>query len=524
MAACRKSIIFVFFIQQFLLLHGAKILTMCFMGGSHYLLMDEVSRILHRNGHEVRMFLQMGEGLLPDEQQQSSPYPITTWSLDEDYLKQLNDFHKKHIQEFFAGRSGIQNYLKFMEQLSYQCKLSLNQLNIMKSLRDEKFDIALIDAFNPCTFLISEKLGLPYIAFFPGIFANAPQVGLPTPLSFVPLYQSQLSDRMDFFQRIKNIFMFLGSHVVHKKIEAIFEDVINEHFPVGSRPVISDLYLKAELWFYNVDFTIEFARPLLPHVHYIGGLMAKPAEPVSQELEDFISQSGESGFIVVSMGSMLDSCPVEELLKEMNKGFARIPQKVIWRYKKSLWPNDLEIAPNVKLMEWISQNDLVGHPKARLLVTHGGMNSLMEAIYHGVPVLGIPLFGDQSDNMVRVKAKQMGTFIPVIEIKAEHLANTIRHIIENPSYKSSAMKLSVIRKSQPFPPDQKLVRWVEHIIQSGGGSHLHPYSFQQPWYQQFLLDVILFITICFVLFIYIAVKIIKFIIGKLCSTGKQKQS
>ncbi|XP_063312923.1 UDP-glucuronosyltransferase 3A1-like [Pelobates fuscus] len=524
MAACRKSIIFVFFIQQFLLLHGAKILTMCFMGGSHYLLVDEISRILHRNGHEVRMFFQMGEGLLPGYKPKSSPYPVTTWTLDEVYLKQFNEFITKHKQQYFTGRSSSKTYLALMAHLSDQCKFSLNQSNIMKSLRDEKFDIAFIDAFNPCTFLISEKLGLPYIAFFPGIFANAPHVGLPTPLSYVPLYQSQLSDRMDFFQRIKNIFMYIGSHVVQKKIEAIFEDVINEHFPVGSRPVISDLYLKAELWFYNVDFTIEFPRPLLPHVHYIGGLMAKPAEPVSQELEDFIYQSGESGFIVVSMGSMLDSCPVEELLQEMNKGFAQIPQKVIWRYQRSLWPNDLELAPNVKLMEWISQNDLIGHPKARLLVTHGGMNSLMEAIYHGVPVLGIPLFGDQFDNLARIEAKQMGTFIPVIKIKAEHLANTIRHIIENPSYKSSAMKLSVIRKSQPFSPDQKLVRWVEHIIQSGGGSHLRPYAFQQPWYQQFLLDIILFITICLIMFSYIAVKIITFVLGKLYSTGKQKQS
>ncbi|KAM8960882.1 UDP-glucuronosyltransferase 3A1-like [Pelodytes ibericus] len=551
MAAHTMHISLIFIMQNILLLQGARILTVSFvghrrllprersvpafcingiscilssLGGSHFLLMDEISRILHNNGHEVRMFLQIGRGLMPGYEPRTNPYPVTTWSMDENYLDNFEKFIQLRNQEFFMGRSGLSTYTEFIRQLSHQCNQALNQSVILNTLREEQYDIAVIDAFNPCTLLISEKLGLPYIAFFPVAFANALQVGLPTPLSYVPLYKSQLTDRMDFFQRVKNTFMYVALHVVETQCQAIFEDMINEHFPVGSRPSISDLYLKAELWIYNIDFSIEFPRPLLPHVQYIGSLLAKPAKPVSEELEDFISQSGESGFIVVTLGSMVASCPVKDLLMEMNHGFAKIPQKVIWRYECSKWPKDLELAPNVKLMDWISQNDLLGHPKVRLLVTHGGLNSLMEAIYHGVPVLGIPLFADQFDNVVRVKAKHMGTFIPPVQIKAEYFANTLRQIIEDQSYKSSVMKLSVIKRSHPFPPDQQLVRWVEHIIQSGGGGHLRPYGFQQPWYQRYLLDVLLFIAVCLVITIYLVVKTASFCIGKLCSRRKQKQS
>nr|DBA23666.1 TPA: hypothetical protein GDO54_014558 [Pyxicephalus adspersus] len=411
-----------------------------------------------------------------------------------------------------------------MKELSYQCNKTLHQSEILNFLKKEQFDIAVVDSFNPCTFLVAEKLGLPFIAFFPGIMANADRVGMPSPLSYIPVFHTQLTDQMDFFGRLKNLVTFMGSSVVFKVIDSLFDDVIKEHFPAESRPNIPDLHLKAELWLYNIDFTLEFPRPLLPHIQFIGGLLAKPVKPLSQELEDFISESGDTGFIVVTLGSMLSSVPLEEFLKEMNNGFAKIPQKVIWRYHKSKWPQEVEIPPNVKIMDWLSQNDLLGHPKVRLLVTHGGMNSLMEAVYHAVPVLGIPLFGDQYENMARVEARQMGTFIPPEELKAKKFAKTIQHIIENKSYKTSVMKLQTIRRSQPFPPDQVLLRWVDHIIQSGGGGHLHPYSYKQPWYQKWLLDVILFLLVCLAVAVYLTKALFRLIIRKLCSSGKLKRN
>lgn len=86
------------------------------------------------------------------------------------------------------------------------------------------------------------------------------------------------------------------------------------------------------------------------------------------------------------------------------------------------------------------------------------------------------------------------------------------------------MKQSVIMRSRPFPPDQQLLGWVEHIIRSGGGGHLRPYSYQQPWYQQFLLDVILFISACVAVIIYLIKKLIRVLIYLICSNRKQKQN
>lgn len=44
------------------------------------------------------------------------------------------------------------------------------------------------------------------------------------------------------------------------------------------------------------------------------------------------------------------------------------------------------------------QNDVLGHPKTRLFIGHAGLNGIFESIYHGVPMLCSPFFGDQFDN------------------------------------------------------------------------------------------------------------------------------
>ncbi|XP_020379865.2 UDP-glucuronosyltransferase 3A2-like [Rhincodon typus] len=410
-------------------------------------------------------------------------------------------------------------FLNFMGHLALQCELILGNTSLMDSLKAEQFDVVLIDAFNPCSFLVAEKLQARFLAVHSANFWSWYLAGLPSPMSYVPATRSLLSDQMGFWERLKNSAMFLGSWLTERMVYAQFDQTIRKCFPPGSQPTLSELYLKAELSIYNTDFTLDFARPLLPNVVYVGGLLSKPAKPLPQDLEDIILKAGDEGFIVVSFGSMLASVNLPVVLEEINAAFSRLPQLVIWRHLYTHWPSEVLPAPNIKLVDWLPQNDLLGHPKARLLVTHGGLNSLLEAVYHGVPVIGIPLFGDQFDNMVRVEAKGLGLTIQVNQLQA--LGNAMATVIEDKRYKASALTLSHIHRSHPFPPHQRLVRWVDHIVQHGG-SHLRPFGLDQPWYQQYLLDVILFSLAVVSMTVYIVTKLLKFAVGCLCSGGKLK--
>lgn len=132
----------------------------------------------------------------------------------------------------------------------------------------------------------------------------------------------------------------------------------------------------------RVDFVFEFPRPTMPNVVYMGGFQCKPSKPLPAELEAFMQSSGEHGVVVMSLGSLLGSL-LPEISEVIAAAFALLPQKVVWRHTGEK-PSTL--GNNTLLVNWLPQNDLLGHPKTRAFVTHRGTNGIYEGIYHGVPM------------------------------------------------------------------------------------------------------------------------------------------
>ncbi|XP_041855898.1 UDP-glucuronosyltransferase 3A1-like [Melanotaenia boesemani] len=457
------------------------------------MLLDEISHNLHQRGHEVRMLLQLGNPVITgfSYPARADSYKRSTWSLGEIYIKEYNSWFLQEQTQFLLGRENFNGFLKFMGHLSYQCDKLLENTQMMNFLQKERYDITILDAFNPCSFILARRLGVQYIAFYPGTLNGPLSIALPSPVSYVPVFSSQLSDHMNLWGRAKNLFYSLLSPVGQKLVWSIFEEVAERHLESGPPPGgLNDLHQGAELWAFNTDFSLEFPQPLMPYTVLVGGLLNKPAKLLQQDLDLWISSFGEFGFIVVTLGSMVSSVSVNPLLVELVAGFSQIPQGVLWRYDPQQWPSNLDIPPNLRIMSWLPVNDLLGHKNVRLFITHGGQNSLLQAVYHAVLVLGIPLFGDQFDNMVRAERKGLGLTIKAAHITRELLSTTIQTLLQDSRFKSSALSLSRIHKSHPVSPELRITQWVEHIVNSGGGAHLKPASLAQPWYQRYLLDLV----------------------------------
>lgn len=74
-----------------------------------------------------------------------------------------------------------------------------------------------------------------------------------------------------------------------------------------------------------------------------------------------------------------------------------------------------------------------GHPKTRAFITHGGTNGLYEAIYHGIPMVGVPIFADQPDNIAHMQAKGAALKVNFNTLTSADLLKALRAVINEPS-------------------------------------------------------------------------------------------
>ena len=98
------------------------------------------------------------------------------------------------------------------------------------------------------------------------------------------------------------------------------------------------------------------------------------------------------------------------------------------------------IPPNINIHNYVPQLEVL--KRANLFITHGGMNSVNEALYYGVPLFLIPMGVDQPMVARQVQKLGAGRMIDADSIDFKTLKKVCIEIIENPSYKESSVRIS----------------------------------------------------------------------------------
>lgn len=405
-----------------------------------------------------------------------------------------------------------------------QCEHVISNHTIMNSLNETQYDLVLADPSVMCGELIAAKLKTPFVYNVRTLPAEL-QFTLsqtPMPLAYVPMINTEFSDQMNLKQRTFNLITYLVQQAGTRFGLSLQMDPL-VHKYVDPNKGFLDLVSESSMWLIRTDFAFEYPRPLMPNVKFIGGFHCKPAVNLSNpenpkhnpELANWIETANE-GLIVFSMGSMVRS--MHHSKSEMiARALARLPQKVIWRYAGER-PKGL--GENTKIMEWIPQNDLIGHPKTKLFITHGGTNGLYEAIYHSVPMLGLPLLVDQFDNMLRVTERGAGLTLDITKINENDLLFAIQRVLNDPEFKLSAIQMSEVHRNKPMHPLDATIFWIEHTISTGGAYHLRPAAHGLYWYQYLMLDSIVLIAFSF----YALVKMISHLRCSSLNSEKLKTS
>ncbi|XP_072024405.1 UDP-glucuronosyltransferase 2C1-like isoform X3 [Amphiura filiformis] len=480
--------------------------------GSHYTIMMAIAEQLVNRGHNVTVLVE------------SDKLTASNDRYYYEYLTPVLSNENKHALIHTITKAGIKGHrlsalIAIMsgerKKRTEGCHKMLSDKQLLQRLRNANFDLSIVDTFNKCPIVqyLRKFMGIQYVTV--SNIHNLPALScldnrLPVYPSYMPAPLSLgLGHVMSFRERCVNVLSTIITNAILFLVFNVDPDVTS----IRSVYNLSDttpFYSDAELHLVNTHFVLDFARPLMPNVIAVGGLTTKQSKPLENEWIDFLESAGEDGVVLFSMGSYATGID-EDVAGLFAGAFAQLPQKVIWKLNGK---PSATLTPNVKVVDWIPQNDLLGHPQIKAFVYHCGVNGVWEAVYHGVPMVAVPLFGDQYDNAQRLVSRGMAVKVDISTLTSDELAQAIRTVIKDPSYKNNATRISAIFRDSPRTPPEVAVDWIEYVIRHGGAKHLRSAALDLNIFQYLLLDVIAVLLLAF-----ITLMIILYCSCRLCFRG-----
>ncbi|XP_038820295.1 UDP-glucuronosyltransferase 1A1-like [Salvelinus namaycush] len=399
------------------------------MDGSHWVGVKAITEEMGRRGHQVTVVIpEVSMRLGPSSNCRTVSYPVP---YGQETVDMLMDKHKDNlraatlplVERMTQRMANIQSVSSFI--LTTAESLLFNT-TLITSLEQQGFDAVLTDPLVPTGSLIARRLGVPSVCLLRGIPCglDLTSAACPSPPSYVPRFFTKYTHSMSFSQRVGNVLVSLVEPLLCRLLYWRFDQLANRF--LGEDVGVAEVLADTAIWLLRYDFTLEFPRPLMPNMVLVGGINCHVRNPLPRELEQWVS--GEDGFIVFSLGSMVASLP-EDITLVFLQAFTLIPQKVLWRYSGPVPGN---VPDNVKLMKWIPQNDLLAHHGARAFLTHSGTHGLYEGVCHAVPMVMLPLFGDQPDNAQRLASKGVGVVLDINHITVETLLQALDEVVNNP--------------------------------------------------------------------------------------------
>ncbi|XP_032880316.1 UDP-glucuronosyltransferase 1-1-like isoform X2 [Amblyraja radiata] len=472
--------------------------------GSHWLNMKTIVEELHGRGHQIVVVYPEHSLMIKASLHYTSITYFIPFSQDD-----VEQIYRNLVQmAFYNGtfyervRSTLEHISDFRQFVLSQCEYLLFNTELMEELAEEKFDALLTDPFSPCGAIVGEYLTLPIVNLLRGIPCGLEYSATqcPRPLSFVPRMFTGNTDRMTFLQRAGNMLISFLDPLLCYFVYSPFEELATRF--LKKDVTLVQLLSRTSIWLMRYDFILEYPRPLMPNMVLVGGINCKERKPLPQDLEEFMNSSGEHGAVIFSLGSMVSEMPISTA-NRIAEAFGQIPQKVLWRHSGER-PSTL--APNTKLMDWLPQNDLLAHPKTRAFLTHGGTHGIYEAICSAVPMVMLPLFGDQMDNTLRMMRHGTGIILNLKDITSRDLVDALNNVINNTRYKETMMRMSSLHKDRPVEPLALSVYWVEFVMKHRGAKHLQTAAHHLSWVQYHCLDVIGILLAVALLLVYLMFK------------------
>jgi MGT family glycosyltransferase len=146
----------------------------------------------------------------------------------------------------------------------------------------------------------------------------------------------------------------------------------------------------------------------------------------------------ERPLLYISLGTVANNQP--EFFKHCLEAFGGSNYQVVLSRGRRVDPEALGPVPdNFLVSAYVPQLEIL--PRTSVFITHGGMNSTMESLYYGVPMVVIPQMGDQFATGQRVAELGLGLMLNKEAIDVTALREAVERVANEPAFRERAQQM-----------------------------------------------------------------------------------
>jgi zeaxanthin glucosyltransferase len=329
-------------------------------------------------------------------------------------------------------------------------------------IKEAGVEALLVDQVTPEGGTVAEFLGLPFITVCSAVVLNREES--------IPPFMTNWGYERAWWAQLRN----RAGYGLLDRIAKPIREVISGYRREWNLP----LHLSA-----NEDYSplaqisqqpaqLEFPRQNLPQwFHFTGPYHS----PTGREVPDFPYEklTGQP-LIYASMGSVLGSN--QEIFRSIAEACNGLDAQLVISLGGSATPESLgSLAGNPLVVGYAPQLQLL--QKATLTITHAGMNTSLESLNNGVPMVAIPVGNDQPGIAARVTWAGAGEAVPLSRVNVAKLRIAIQKVLTEDSYKKNALRLQqAIQKAGGV---SRAIDIVEQAVSTGRPVLASQYTAQQ---------------------------------------------
>ncbi|OCT13447.1 glycosyl transferase family 1 [Paenibacillus pectinilyticus] len=297
--------------------------------------------------------------------------------------------------------------------------------SVLEQIEDEQFDYIIHDSMFGCGRLLAQILKLPAI--------NSCTSFAQTQASFDSLLeQFYIQTPTEIAEPINDTYKSLTV-----KLKEKYDVVIQSPFEVFCNPAPLTIVYTTRAFQPDgeaFDSTYKFVGPSI-------------TSRIAHESSDLPVVKKEQN-IYISLGTVFNTAI--DFYKLCFEALGNSDHTIVMSIGNRVQITDLgEIPANFIVKNYVPQTEVLQNSK--LFITHGGMNSVHEGLYYGVPLIVVPQSADQPIIAGQVANLGVGIVLQMQSLTANQLDETAEHVLSDLSFKKAVAKIKEsLRESGGF--------------------------------------------------------------------------